>query len=108
MSQELCSENNKLARDIIVMYMYRSKTYHGLSLEKYFYDVNCKKKFVNTNEKARLNNRMIIPQGLNFKPCHPVHYDNARGMILMQKPWNKNKTHNMFPKDHGNPSNDLE
>ena len=52
-SQELCSENDKLAKDIISMYRNCSSDHYGISLGKYFYDVYCRKKFMNKNKKSK-------------------------------------------------------
>jgi hypothetical protein len=33
-----------------------------------------------------------MPKGMNCKPHYPAEYDNARGMLIIHKPWNKNNT----------------
>ena len=55
---------------------------------------------MNSNKKARFNNRVFIPQGLNCKLHHPVDYDYACGMVFMNKPWNNTKTCNVLLEDH--------
>ncbi len=36
--------------------------------------------------------RILMPKGMNCKPCYPVDYDYARGMLIMHKPRNKDNT----------------
>ena len=97
--QELHSENDKAAKYTISMYRNNrdcSPDHYGLSLERYFYNIFCRKTFMSKNNKTRFNNRMIVPQGLKCKPHHPVNYDYAHGMIIMHKPWNKSDTHKVL------------
>jgi hypothetical protein len=86
--QELRGENDKAAKDIVSMHRNHSPDHHGLSLERHFYEVFCKKTSMSKNDKARFNNRMITPQGLNGKPHHTVNCDCTCGMTIMHQPWN--------------------
>jgi hypothetical protein len=76
------------------MYRNRNEKHNHLLLEQYFYCVFIDSTFNNQKEKNTHTNQhwILMPKGMNCKPPYPVDYDFARGMLIMHKPWNKNKT----------------
>ena len=91
-SQELHSENDKLAKDIISMYRNGSPDYTTYLL-KDISTMFLQETIHEQERKARCNIRKFTPQGLKRKPRHPIEYDYTRGTIIMHKPWNKIDTH---------------
>ena len=77
-------------QDIVDSYKRREHHLKDVSLENYFYKYFRKKKFYKDNETGRQKYRILIANGLNCRPKHPVDYDYARGMIIMHKPWSIN------------------
>ncbi len=63
-------------------------------LEQYFYFVVIDSTFNKQGEKNTCSGQhcILMPKGMNRKPCYPVDYDYSRGMLIMHKPWNKNNT----------------
>ncbi len=62
--------------------------------EQYFYCVFIDSTFKKQG-KANTHtdqHQILMPEGMNCKPCYPVDSDYARGMLIMHKPWNKNNT----------------
>ncbi len=80
------SVNNK---DLISSYRNRPLSEKHYPLEKCFYHIFCKNKFYVNSSTKRQKHRILIPKGLNCRPCYPVDYDYAKGMLVMHKPWSK-------------------
>lgn len=78
-------------KDFVYQYASRKQEHIHLSLSQYFYRVWCKKEFYKDSDTNRKMKRILLPQGLNCKPCHPINFDYARGMLIMHKPWCFNK-----------------
>jgi len=74
-------------KDFVYQYAMRKQEHIHLSLSQYFYKVWCKKEFYKDSDTNRKMKRILLPQGLNCKPCHPINFDYARGMLIMHKPW---------------------
>jgi len=88
----LKSENDNESTDIVTRYRNRPSEYSKLSMEQYFYRVFCKEKLNDTGvNEDRTKHRMLVPQGMKCRPKYPVDYNYARGMLLMHKPWSKDK-----------------
>ena len=63
-----------------------------MSLETYFYKVFCRETLHDKGDNSdRTKHRMLVPKGIKCKLTYPVSYDYARGMLLMHKPWSKEK-----------------
>ena len=73
--------------DLIAAYRYRSDQYKHLSMEKYFYQVFQTNHFYTDKDTKRKKYRVLVPKGLNCRPCYPATYDYARGMLLLHIPW---------------------
>ena len=94
------SKNDEESKDIVSRYRNRPSKYHKLSLEEYFYKVFCREVLHDKgNNSDRTKHRMLIPKGMKCKPTYPVSYDYARGMLLMHKPWSKEKPLTTLLKD---------
>ena len=78
-------------KDFVYQYADRSSEYSNMSLSRYFYKVWCKKNFYTDEDTKRKMKRILIPQGLNCRPRHPIDYNYARGMLVMHKPWSFDK-----------------
>ena len=77
----------KSQKDVVTQYRNRDKELNGLSLEEFFYQHFCKETFDDGKE-----NRILLAQGLNYKPSYPVDYSYARGIILLHKPWGRDNS----------------
>ena len=78
-------------KDFVYQYASRKLEHIHLSLSQYFYKVWRKKDFYEDEDTRRKLKRILLPQGLNCKPCHPINFDYARGMLIMHKPWSFDK-----------------
>ena len=98
-------------KDIITVYRNRSKKYHNLSLEQFFYRVFSHNTFKQTkkdefnedaDEDAVTSNehRILVPKGMNCTPKYPVDFSYARGMLILHKPWSRDNTLTSILKDH--------
>ena len=38
-----------------------------------------------------MKDRILLYSGLNCRPCHPIDFNYAWGMLIMQKPWSVHK-----------------
>ena len=74
-------------KDFVYQYASRKQEHIHLSLSQYFYKVWQKKDHYKDEDTKRKMKRILLPQGLNCKPCHPINFDYARGMLIMHKPW---------------------
>ncbi len=93
--QALQSETeNPQGKDLITVYRNRNEKHYHLLLEQYFYCVFIDSTFNKQGEKNTRTDqhRILMSKGMNCKPCYPVDYDYARGMLIMHKQWNKNNT----------------
>ena len=75
------------ANDLISSYRYRTEQYKHLSMEQYFYQEFQSKDFYTDKDTKRKKYRVLLPKGLNCRPCYPANYDYARGMLLLHIPW---------------------
>ena len=73
--------------DLVAAYRYRSDEHKHLSMEKYFYQVFQTNHFYTDKDTKRKKYRVLVPKGLNCRPCYPATYDYARGMLLLHIPW---------------------
>ena len=87
----LHKDNNSTSRDVVTRYRNRPSKHHNMSLETYFYKVFCNETFRSQSDTERTKHRLLVPKGLNCKPRFPIDYDYARGMLIMHKPWNKDR-----------------
>ena len=71
--------------NIVSQYINRPDSLDHISLEEYFYNHFCDDTFDDTKK-----NRILMANGLNFKPRYPVDFNYARGIILLHKPWGPN------------------
>jgi len=95
----LRSEKDKKDTEILNMYRNRRQEYYHLTLTEYFYQVYCKEVFKKDDDVDRTKHRIIMPRGMNCKPCYPIDHSYAKGMLIMHKPWNKKKTLEALLKD---------
>jgi hypothetical protein len=81
-------------KDLITVYRNRNEKHYHLLLEQYFYCVFIDSTFYKQEETNTCTDlhRILMSKGTNCKPCYPVVYDYARGMLIMHKLWNKNNT----------------
>ena len=103
--QALQSEiDRSIQKDLITVYKNRKEENYPQSLEQYFYcvfiDSTFKKHGENKNKISTDHHRILMPKGMNCKPCYPVDYDHARGMLIMHKKWNKTDTLDELLKDN--------
>ena len=75
------------SKDLVTSYAKREHKYSKMSLDKFFYQIWCKQNYHQDTDSKRKKNRILIPKGLNCKPCHPIDFNYARGMLLLHKPW---------------------
>ena len=87
----LQTNNNTTSKDVVTRYRNRPSKHHHMSLETYFYKVFCNETFRSQSDTDRTKHRLLVPKGLNCKPRFPVDYNYARGMLIMHKPWNKDR-----------------
>jgi hypothetical protein len=100
--QAVHSENDKSKqKDLITVYRKGKEEHYPLSLEQYFYHVFVDSIFKKQGDKnySTDQHRILMPKGINCKPCYPIDYDYARGMLIMHKPWNKTDTLDKLLKD---------
>ena len=71
--------------NIVSQYINRHDSLDHISLEEYFYHHFCDDTFDESKE-----NRILMANGLNFRPKYPVDFNYARGIILLHKPWGPN------------------
>ena len=89
----LSSEKDKKKTDVVTMYQNRSKELAILSIDDYFYKYFCREVLKDTNDTIGVNkSRILLPVGQNCKPCYPVTYEYAEGVLIQYKPWSKDKT----------------
>jgi hypothetical protein len=101
--QALQSETDKSQKiDLIMVYRNRNEKHYHLLQEQYFYCIFIDSTFGKEGEKNTCTDQhqILMPKGMNCKPCYPVDYDYARGMLIMHKPWNKNNTLDKLSKTH--------
>ena len=77
--------------DLVYRYASREVKYEHYSLSRYFYDVFIKESFMVDEDSGRVKDRILIANGLQCRPCYPVDYNYARGMLIMHKPWSIRK-----------------
>lgn len=88
----LKSEKSTSSSDILSMYRNRSKKNQYMSLDSYFYKVFCREALKDGGtQEERTKHRMLIPKGLRSRPTYPVDYHYARAMLIMHKPWSKDR-----------------
>ena len=69
-------------------------------MDDYFYEHFCREVFNNENDVVQVHkNRILLPVGQNCKPCYPVTYDYAKGVLIQHKPWSKDKPLTKLLKD---------
>lgn len=73
--------------DLVGSYRHRGREHSSLSLEQYFYKCFRKEGFYEDRDSKRKKYRILVPKGLQCKPCYPVTYEYARGMLVMHLPW---------------------
>ena len=98
-AQELRREADGPAQDVISKYRNRPKKHHKYTLEQYFYNVFCRDQLKGETKAFQKKHRILVPMGMNCKPCYPVNYDYARGMLLLHKPWTAKDNLNELLKD---------
>ena len=85
-------KDDKDSIDIVSRYRNRPDKYYAMTLDTYFYSVFCREVLHDVGNNAdRTKHRMLIAKGMKCKPVYPVNYDYARGMLIMHKPWSKEK-----------------
>jgi hypothetical protein len=93
--QALQSETDRSKqKDLITVYRNRKEDHYPLSMEQYFYCVFIDSTFKKKGEKNVIADQrcILMPKGMNCKPRYPVDYDYAKGMLIIDKPWNKTDT----------------
>ncbi len=70
----------------------RDVKYEHYSLDRYFYEVFIEDKYEKDEDSGRVKDRILLYSGLNCRPCHPIDFNYARGMLIMHKPWNVRTT----------------
>jgi len=88
---KLRKSNEPKPKDLVYSYANRDIKHEHYSLSRYFYDVFIKESFMRDEDSGRVKDRILIANGLNCRPCHPVDYNYARGMLIMHKPWSVRK-----------------
>ena len=78
------AHNNKC---LASSYRNRPVDQKNLSLETYFYDKFSPRIKSKGEDDQRMRNRILLPVGLNCKPCYPISYEYARGMLILHHPW---------------------
>ena len=86
--------------DLIGSYRHRDRQHAALSLEQYFYKCFRKEGFYEDRDSKRKKYRILVPKGLQCKPCYPVTYEYARGMLVMHLPWDKDNPLDDILNDH--------
>ncbi len=86
---------------MITVYRIQKEEHYPLSLEQYVYCIFIDSTFNKQGENNIFadQHRILMPKGMNCKPRYPVDYDYAKGMLVMQKPWNKTDTLDKLFKD---------
>ena len=96
----LSSNKDKKKKDIVTMYRNRSRDLAHLSMDDYFYAHFCREVLNDANDAVQVyKNRILLPVGQNCKPCYPVTYDYAKGVLIQHKPWSKDKPLTKLLKD---------
>jgi len=88
---KLRKKNESKPKDLVYCYANRDVKYEHYSLDRYFYEVFIKESFMTDKDSGRVKDRILIANGLNCRPCHPIDYNYARGMLIMHKPWSVRK-----------------
>jgi len=78
-------------KDLVHSYGNRDTKYEHYSLDRFFYEVWIKESFMRDEDSGREKDRILIAKGLNCRPCHPIDFNYARGMLIMHKPWSVHK-----------------
>lgn len=97
--QEVRREDDDKPTNVISRYRNRPRRHNKLSLDQYFYKVFCRDTFKKESDAFRRKHRMLVPVGMNCKPCYPINYDYARGMLILHKPWTAKRNLNELLKD---------
>eukprot|EP00985_Skeletonema_marinoi_P024519 scaffold17107_cov172-Skeletonema_marinoi.AAC.1 len=79
------------SKDLVHSYGNRDTKYEHYSLDRFFYEVWIKESFMRDEDSGREKDRILIAKGLNCRPCHPIDFNYARGMLIMHKPWSVHK-----------------
>ncbi len=88
---KLRKKNESKPKDLVYCYANRDVKYDHYSLDRYFYEVFIKESFMKDEDSGREKERILIANGLNCRPCHPIDFNYARGMLIMHKPWSVRK-----------------
>ena len=88
---KLRKSSERKPRDLAWCYGNRDVKYEHYSLDRYFYEVFIKDKYEKDEDSGRVKDRMLLYNGLNCRPCHPIDFNYARGMLVMRKPWSVRK-----------------
>ena len=88
---KLRKSTERKPRDLVYCYGNRDIKHDHYSLDRYFYEVFIKQSFMRDDDSGRVKDRILIANGLNCRPCHPIDFNYARGMLIMHKPWSVRK-----------------
>ena len=88
---KLRKSTERKPNDLVNSYANRDIKYEHYSLDRYFYEVFVKESFMKDEDSGREKDRILIANGLNCRPCHPIDFNYARGMLIMHKPWSSRK-----------------
>eukprot|EP00985_Skeletonema_marinoi_P013483 scaffold6703_cov152-Skeletonema_marinoi.AAC.1 len=84
---KLRKSTERKPRDLVYCYGNRDVKHDHYSLDRYFYEVFIKESFMRDEDSGRVKDQILIANGLNCRPCHPIDFNYARGMLIMHKPW---------------------
>ena len=88
---KLRKSSERKPRDLAWCYGNRDVEYGHYSLDRYFYEVFIKDKYEKDEDSGRVKDRILLYSGLNCRPCHPIDFNYAWGMLIMHKPWSVHK-----------------
>ena len=88
---KLRKSSERKPKDLAWCYGNRGVKYEHYSLDRYFYEVFIKDKIEKDEDSGREKDRILLYSGLNCRPCHPIDFNYARGMLIMHKPWSVRK-----------------